>query len=131
MVQDFIIAGVFGASTISGGPFNILVGVTSSSYNVHVSSIYWQKTVPQVPIAGSMHWEKNVVQVLEFGIDGSGSEMDSEGAFWNELFEKERPKYKDRLDVIFPCHPLETISVNIILGMSLVICTIAPLALHM
>ncbi len=27
-------------------------------------------------------------------------------------FEKELPKYKDHLDVIFPHHPLETINVN-------------------
>jgi hypothetical protein len=32
------------------------------------------------------------------------------------MFEKELPKYKDRLDVTFPCHPLETINVNIIFG---------------
>ncbi len=52
------------------------------------------------------------MQFLEFGIDGSRSEMDFKGAFWNEMFEKELPKYKDCLDVIFPCHPLETINVN-------------------
>jgi hypothetical protein len=28
------------------------------------------------------------------------------------MFEKELPKYKDRLDTIFPCCPLETINVN-------------------
>ncbi len=56
------------------------------------------------------------MQVPEFRVDGYGSEMDFEGAFWNEVFEKELPKYKDRLDVFFPCHPLETISVNTIFG---------------
>jgi hypothetical protein len=28
------------------------------------------------------------------------------------MFEKELPKYKDRLDTIFPCCPLQTINVN-------------------
>jgi hypothetical protein len=32
------------------------------------------------------------------------------------MFEKEVPKYKDHLDVIFPCHPLGTINVNITFG---------------
>jgi hypothetical protein len=59
-----------------------------------------------------MHPQKNVVQVLEFGIGRSGFEMDANGAFWNEMFEKKLPKYKDCLDVIFPCHPFETINVN-------------------
>jgi hypothetical protein len=36
--------------------------------------------------------------------------------FWNEMFEKELPKYKDHLDVIFPCHLLGTINVNITSG---------------
>jgi hypothetical protein len=81
VVQDSIIIGVSGAFTIYGGPSNILIGVTSSSYNVHVASTYWQKMVPQVPIASSLHREKNVVQVLEFGVDGSRFEMDSKCVF--------------------------------------------------
>jgi hypothetical protein len=32
------------------------------------------------------------------------------------MFEKELSKYKDRLDVTFPCCPIETISVNITFG---------------
>ncbi len=59
-----------------------------------------------------MHQQKNVVQVLEFGIGKSGFEIDPKGAFWNEMFQKELPKYKDCLDVIFPHHHVETISVN-------------------
>ncbi len=81
MVQDSIIIGVSGASTISGGPSNILIGVTFSSYNVHVASTYWQKMVPQVPIASFLHWEKNVVQVPEFSLDESRFEMDSKCVF--------------------------------------------------
>ncbi len=35
--------------------------------------------------------------------------------FWNQMFNKKLPKYKDRLDVIFPlCSPLEIINTNII-----------------
>jgi hypothetical protein len=116
MVQDSISTGVSGASIVSRGPPNILIGVTSSNYNVHVAFTYRQKMVPQVPTTSFLHLEKNVVQVPKFGVDGFGFEMDSKGAFWNEVFEKELPKYKDRLTVIFPCHPLETISVNIISG---------------
>ncbi len=53
-----------------------------------------------------------MVQVPEFGIGRFRSEMDPKGAFWNEMFEKKLAKYKDHLDVIFLCHPLETINVN-------------------
>jgi len=113
MVRDSIIVGNFG---VFGGPFNILIGVMSSSYNVLIASIDQEKTITQVPIVSFMHQKKNVVQVLEFGIGGSRSKMDFKGAFWNEMFEKELPNYKDLLNVIFPCHPLETISVNIIFG---------------
>jgi hypothetical protein len=37
-------------------------------------------------------------------------------AFWNNMFEKELPKYKDRFDTIFSCHLFEAINVNIIFG---------------
>jgi hypothetical protein len=113
MVHDSIIVGNFG---VFGGLFNIFIGVTFSNYNVPIASIDRQKMVTQVLIASSMHRKKNVVQVLEFGIGGSGFEMESKGAFWNEMFEKELPKYKDHLDLIFPCHPLETINVNTTFG---------------
>ncbi len=89
MVHDSIIIGNFGDF---GGPFNILIGVMFSSYDVLITSTDREKTITQVPIASFMHWEKNVVWVLEFGIDGSGFEMDFKGAFWNEMFEKELPK---------------------------------------
>jgi hypothetical protein len=72
MVHDYIIVGV------SRGPSNILIRLTSSSYSVLVASIDWPKKVTQVPPIGSMHREKNVVQVLEFGIGGFGSKMDFE-----------------------------------------------------
>ncbi len=42
--------------------------------------------------------------------------MDSKGAFQIEMFEKELPKYKDCLGMIFPRRPPKTISVNIIYG---------------
>jgi hypothetical protein len=132
MVQDSIITSVFGASTVSGGPSNILIGVTSFSYNIHVAFTYWQKMVPQVPTTSSLHRKKNGVQVPKFGVDGFGFEMDSK-VFWNEVFEKELPKYKDCLDLTrsfaFPCHP--QLVLTLFLGMSLVICIIAPFALHM
>jgi hypothetical protein len=38
MVHDFIIVGNFGAFGVSGGFFNILIGVMSSSYNVPIVS---------------------------------------------------------------------------------------------
>jgi hypothetical protein len=37
MVHDFIIASVSG---VFGGPSNILIDITSSRYNVHVTSTY-------------------------------------------------------------------------------------------
>jgi len=39
-----------------------------------------------------------MVQAVDFGIDrsnGFGSVMDLENSFWNTMFEKELPKYKD------------------------------------
>ncbi len=62
---------------------------------------------------------------------GFGFVMDSKGAFWNDMFEKKLPKLKDRLDVIFLCHPLETINDNTIIGQCLIICKITLLTLHM
>ncbi len=59
------------------------------------------------------------MQVANFGIDrygGSRSMMDSKDSFWNTMFEKKLPKYKDRLDTIFPHCPLEIIKVNIAFG---------------
>lgn len=38
--------------------------------------------------------------------------METENAFWNNMFEKELPKYKDHLDMIFLCCLFETINVN-------------------
>ncbi len=75
MVHDCIIVGVFG---VFKGPSNILIGLTSSSYIVLIVSTNWQKKITQVPRIGSMHQEKNVVQVLEFGIGGFGPKMDFE-----------------------------------------------------
>jgi len=47
VVHDSIIASVF---SVFGGLFNILIGVTSSSYNVPIASTNRQKIVLQVPI---------------------------------------------------------------------------------
>ncbi len=56
-----------------------------------------------------------MVQVTDFGIGRFGAfgfMMDLEDASWNNMFEKELPKYKVSLDTIFPHRPLETINVN-------------------
>jgi hypothetical protein len=42
--------------------------------------------------------------------------MDLEDSFWNTMFEKKLPKYKDWLDIVFPHCPFETINVNIAFG---------------
>jgi hypothetical protein len=49
MVHDCIIVGV------SRGPSNILIGLTSSSYNVFVTFTNQPKKFTQVPPIGSMH----------------------------------------------------------------------------
>jgi hypothetical protein len=77
MVHDFIIASVF---SVFEGLFNILIGVTSSSYNVPIASIDRQKSILQVFIVGFKDQKKNVVQVPKSAIGGFGFEMDSEGA---------------------------------------------------
>jgi hypothetical protein len=38
---------------------------------------------------------KSVVQVTNYGIGGSGNVMESQNVFWNNIFEKELPEYKD------------------------------------
>jgi hypothetical protein len=56
-----------------------------------------------------------VVQVGDFSISKFGEfkfVMDLEDSFWNTMFEKELPKYKDWLDTIFFSRPLEIINVN-------------------
>jgi hypothetical protein len=52
MVHDFIITG---ASSVFGSPSNILIRVTSSSYNVLVASTNQLKMIIQVPPTGFMH----------------------------------------------------------------------------
>jgi hypothetical protein len=42
--------------------------------------------------------------------------MDSKDSFWNTMFEKYLPKYKEWLDTIFLCRPIETVNVNIACG---------------
>ncbi len=54
--------------------------------------------------------------------------MDSEDSFWNTMFEKELPKYKDQLDTIFQRRPLEISMLTLPLAMSLIICKIVLLA---
>jgi len=54
---------------------------------------------------GLVLWiEGRTVQGVCFGIDkfdGFGFVTDLEDSFWNTMFEKELPKYKDWLDTIF------------------------------
>jgi hypothetical protein len=57
-----------------------------------------------------------VVQVTNYGIGGFGNVIESENVFWNNIFEKKLPKYKDRLDMIFPCCLLEMINVKTAYG---------------
>jgi hypothetical protein len=116
-VHDYSIVVAF------GGPiFDILPSVPSSSCSVIVGSADQDTIVNQIPNAssvGSMDRKKNVVQLTNFGISRSGGSkfvMDSKDSFWNNMFEKELPKYKGWLDTLFPCHPLETINVNIAFG---------------
>jgi len=45
-----------------------------------------------------MDGKENVVQVVDFNIDrfdGFGSAMDSKDSFFNTMFEKKLPNYKD------------------------------------
>lgn len=55
MVHDYIITSVF---SVFGGLFNVLIGVTSSSYNNLIVFTYRQKKVIQVPIANSKDRKK-------------------------------------------------------------------------
>jgi hypothetical protein len=60
------------------------------------------------PIVASIDKENAFVQVTNIG----GFAIDLEDKFWNNMFEKELPRYKDRLDAIFRWPLLHTINVN-------------------
>jgi len=78
----------------------------------------WLCKLGQVPNAfyvGFMDRSKNGAS-CRFGINKFGKfgfVMNLIDPFWNTMFEKELPKYKDCLDTIFPHCPFETINVNI------------------
>jgi hypothetical protein len=36
-----------------------------------------------------------MVQITNYGIGGFGNVMESKNVFWNSVFEKELPEYKD------------------------------------
>ncbi len=86
MIHDSSIVVTFG-----GPPFDILIRVLSFNYNVIVGFVDREKIANQVPSAigvGSMDWKKNVVKVVDFGINEFGFMRDSKDSFWNTMFEK-------------------------------------------
>jgi hypothetical protein len=64
------------------------------------------------PIAVFVHQESAFVNVANIG----GFAIDLENMFWNNMIEKELPKYKDRLNAIFPQPQFHTINVNTTFG---------------
>ncbi len=101
-VHDYSIVVAF------GGPLsNILPNVPSFSCSVIVGFIDHNTIVNQVFDASSVGYmdrKKNVVQFANFGIGRSSESrfaMDSKDSFWNTMFEKNLPKYKDWLDTFF------------------------------
>lgn len=64
------------------------------------------------PIVVSVHQESAFLHVT----NTSGSTIDLENMFWNNMFEKKLPKYKDRFDAIFPRPLFHTINVNTTFG---------------
>ncbi len=60
------------------------------------------------PIVASIDQENAFVEVTNIG----GSAIDFENIFWNNMFEKELPMYKDRLHAIFLQPILHIINVN-------------------
>jgi hypothetical protein len=63
-----------------------------------------------------MYIKNYIMRLPNVGMGGSKSITSFEVDFWNNMFGKELPKYKDCVDVIFPHHPLETINLNIVSG---------------
>lgn len=60
------------------------------------------------PIVDSVDQKNAFVNVTNI----DGSEVDFENMFWNNMLEKELPKYKDRLDAIFSQPLFDTININ-------------------
>jgi hypothetical protein len=55
-----------------------------------------------------MDLEKTIIHTLKLG----PFNIDFNSSFWNGLFEKKLPKYKDRLQAIHSCPLLQTININ-------------------
>jgi hypothetical protein len=55
-----------------------------------------------------MDWNNTIIHTLKWG----SFNIDFNISFWNGLFEKELPKYKDRLQAIHSCPLLKTININ-------------------
>jgi hypothetical protein len=56
--------------------------------------------------------QNKLVELPILGVGEFDFIVDSKVDFWNNLFDKKFPKYKDRLEAIFPCPPLEVINLN-------------------
>lgn len=59
---------------------------------------------------------ENKVKFQCASASGSRCGMGFKNAFWNNVFEKEFPKCKSRLDETFTWQPSKTININIALG---------------
>jgi hypothetical protein len=88
---------------------------TNCSIFIGPSSIDQKKVMNTSTISiVSLDQQNKLVELPELGVGGSDFVIDFEVGFWNNLFDKKLPKYKDRLEAIFPHHPLEVVNLNII-----------------
>jgi hypothetical protein len=97
---------------------NFVMGSSSPSCSVSIgpSSIDQKKVINTFIGVVSLGQQNKLVELPNFAVRGSNFVVDSEVDFWNNLFGKRFPKYKDRLEAIFPCCPLEAVNLNIIFG---------------
>ncbi len=99
----------FFSNFVMGNPFpNCSVSI--GPYSIDQKKVMNTSTIGIV----SLDQQNKLVELPELGVGGSDFVIDSEVDFWNNLFDKKLPKYKDHLEVIFLHHPLEVVNLNII-----------------
>lgn len=89
----------------------------SSNVSIGPSSIDQKKVInTSTTSIVSINQQNKLMELPNLGARGSDFVIDYKVDFWNNLFDKKFPKYKDRFEAIFLHHSLEAINLNIIFG---------------
>jgi len=100
---------IFAITYIAVGSTTTFVDGASTTTSIDPKKI----NTPICSIVASTNQGKAIIQVSEPKSGGFDIELEN---FWNVLFEKELPKYNDKLHAMHSRPPLETINVNKAIG---------------